>query len=62
MQHPTFKRTARVWDRKKGDHVNVSIEIEIDIAALADHLGAKVHKSKAGRSVIQGGIIVAKRA
>lgn len=60
MQHPTFKRTARVWDRKTNGYVDVTVEITIDIAALADHMAAKVHKSKARKSVIQGGIIVAR--
>ena len=51
--------TTRVYSPKVKDYVNISMDLEIDLAALGEYFGSKLLRSKSGRSVIQGGAIVA---
>lgn len=57
MQTPTFTRRARVWDKTTASYVQVTIKVDVDIQALADHLAFRAVRSKHKKSVIQGGII-----
>lgn len=55
-----WKPTARVYDRKAGEHVDVKLEVTVDWDRLAFELAKKAHANKSGKSRFMSGIITAK--